>query len=385
MKIENIETFLIESPIDEPFGWGMGWTDRRQALISKVTTDDGIIGWGEGGGGPSASVIHDCFSNFLIGQDPRNINKHWHSMFQSLHNAFATGGFGGDAISNIDIALWDIAGKASGKSISEMLGGALRGKVAVYATGLYYRKDEFPTKLIDEALSYVEAGYQGMKTKVGGLSVAEDVRRVSAIRQAIGEEPYLMIDANKAYNAYTAIDLGNRLADQNIHWFEEPVMATDVEAYLQVKAGQPIPVAGGEVFRNRFENRDLLINRALDIIQPDVMLGGGITEFRNTATMANAMGIKVNPHVWGSPIMISASISLASTLPPCPYSVNPRPYEQEPVMEFDQTPNPIRNELASIVFEQEGGYVDVPQGPGLGVEIDESVLNSFCIRHTSVE
>ena len=152
-----------------------------------------------------------------------------------------------------------------------------------------------------------------------------------------------------------------------------------------MKAGQPIPVAGGEVLRNRFENRDLLIKRALDIIQPDVMLAGGITEFRNTAAMANAMGIQINPHVWGSPIMISATISLASTLPPCPYSVNPRPYEQEPVMEFDQTPNPIRNDLASMVFEQEGGYVDVPHGPGLGVEIDESVLKSFCIRHTSVK
>ena len=363
----------------------MGWTDRRQALITKITTDDGIVGWGEGGGHPSASVIHNYFSHFLIGQDPRNTNKLWHTMFQGLHNGYATGGIGGDAISNIDIALWDIAGKASGKSISEMLGGAVRDKVAVYATGLYYREDEFPTKLIDEALSYVEAGYKGMKTKVGGLSVPDDVKRVSAIREAIGDELYLMIDANKAYNAYTAIDLGNRLADQNIHWFEEPVMATDVEAYLQVKAGQPIPIAGGEVFRNRFENRDLLINRALDIIQPDVNLAGGITEFRNTATMANAMGIQVNPHLWGSPIMISATISLTSTLPPCPYSVSPRPYEQEPVMEFDQTPNPIRNELASIIFEQEGGFVDVPEGPGLGVEIDESVLKSFCIQHTSVK
>lgn len=383
MKIEKIETFLLESPIDEPFGWGMGWTDRRQSLICKITTDDGIVGWGESGGGPSASVIHDCFSDFLIGEDPRNINRQWHRMFYSLHNGYATGGFGGDAISGIDIALWDIAGKASGKSISEMLGGAVREKVAVYATGLYYRKDEFPTKLIDEALSYVEAGYQGMKTKVGGLSVAEDVRRVSAIRRAIGDDVYLMIDANKAYNASTAIDLGNRLADRNIHWFEEPVMATDVAAYLQVKAGQPIPVAGGEVLRNRFENRDILIDRALDILQPDVMLAGGITEFRNTAMLANTLGIQVNPHLWGSPIMISATLSLASTLPPCPYSVNPRPYEQEPVVEFDRTPNPIRNELASVAFEQEGGFVDVPQGPGLGVEIDESALSRFCIHHTS--
>ncbi|MEM9157470.1 MAG: mandelate racemase/muconate lactonizing enzyme family protein [Verrucomicrobiota bacterium] len=383
MKIDCIETFLIERPIEEPFSWGMGWTDRRNALITKITTDDGIVGWGEGGSQPSASVINDCFSPLLIGEDPRDINKLWHRMFQSLHNGFSTGGFGGDAISNIDIALWDIVGKASGRSVSEMLGGAVRDKVAVYATGLYYRKDEFPAKLLDEANSYKEAGYKGMKTKVGGLSVLEDVKRVAAIREAIGENLYLMVDANKAYSARTAIELGNRLADLDIHWFEEPVMATDVEAYREVKAGQPIPISGGEVLRNRFETRDLLVNRALDIIQPDVTLAGGITEMRNIATMANAMGIQVNPHLWGSPIMISATISLTSTFAPCPYSVSPRPYEQEPVMEFDQTPNPIRNELASVAFEQLDGFVEVPKGVGLGIEIDESVLNRFCIHRAS--
>jgi D-galactarolactone cycloisomerase len=99
--------------------------------------------------------------------------------------------------------------------------------------------------------------------------------------------------------------------------------------------------------------------------------------------MANAHGIQVNPHVWGSPIMIAASISLTSTFPSCPYSRNPQPYEQEPVMEFDQTPNTIRNELASIAFEQKGGYVEVPNGPGLGIDIDEKALERFCVRHCS--
>ena len=383
MKIERIETFLIESPIDEPFGWSMGWTEKRGSLITKITTDDGIAGWGEGGGSPSQTVIHDCFVSMLIGQDPLNINKLWHQLFQSLHNDNLTGGFGGGALSGVDIALWDIAGKTSGKSIPEMLGGSVRDKVAVYATGLYYRDDEFPTKLTEEARSYLDAGYGGMKTKVGGLSVADDVKRVKAIRDAIGDDVYLMVDANKAYNARTAIDVGKRLADLNIHWFEEPVIANDVDAYLEVKSQQPIPVAGGEVLYNRFEARDLISRRALDIIQPDVRFIGGISEFRNVATMANAHGIQVNPHVWGSPIMVAASISLTSTFPSCPYSRNPQPYEQEPVMEFDQTPNPIRNELASIAFEQEGGYVDVPRGPGLGIDIDEKALERFCVRHFS--
>lgn len=380
MKIDCIETFYLESPIDEPFGWSQGWAEKRTALICKISTDEGIVGWGEGGGLPSQSVIHDIFAPLLLGKDPGSINAHWHRLFHSLHNDNLAGGFGGGALSAVDIALWDIAGKVSGKSVSELLGGPVREKVPVYATGLYYQDDPDYEKLKAEAQSYVDAGYAGMKTKVGGLSVKEDLERVAAIREAIGPEQYLMVDANKAYNVSTAIDAGNQLADLDIHWFEEPVMANDVDGYLEVKAGQPITVAGGEVWYNRFDARDFLSQRALDIAQPDVRFVGGISEFRNVATTANAMGIQVNPHVWGSAIMISASISLTSTFPPCPYARTPRPYEQEPVMEFDQTPNPIRNDLASVTFEQKDGFVELPEGPGLGLEIDESVLNQFCSR-----
>lgn len=138
-------------------------------MLTKLTTDEGLVGWGEGGNFLAAAVIRDIFRPLLIGQDPRNINVLWHSMFKALHNHYATGGFGGDAISAIDIALWDIASKASGMSVAELLGGKVRDKVPVYATGLCYRKDEFPNKLIDEACSFVEAGFKGMKTK-GRLS-----------------------------------------------------------------------------------------------------------------------------------------------------------------------------------------------------------------------
>ncbi len=380
MKIQSVETFLLESPLETPFAWSQGSAEKRTALICKITTDDGLVGWGEGGGSPSQTVIHDIFAPLLLGEDPGNINRLWHKMFGSIHNDNQTGGFGGGALSGVDIALWDIAGKSSGKSVAALLGGAVREKVPVYATGLYYREDEGYAKLKEEAVSYVEAGYKGMKTKIGGLSVKDDVERVRTIRNAIGDDLFLMVDANKAYNVSTAIDIGNRLADLDIHWFEEPLVANDVEGYREVKAGQPLTLAGGEVWYNRFEARDFLARRALDIAQPDVRFIGGITEFRNVAAMANAMGIQVNPHVWGSAIMISASISLASTFPPCPYARIPRPYEQEVVMEFDQTPNPMRNELASIAFEQSGGLVEVPRGPGLGLEIDESSVKRFCVR-----
>ncbi|MDG2166343.1 MAG: mandelate racemase/muconate lactonizing enzyme family protein, partial [Opitutales bacterium] len=274
MKIDRIETFYLESPIDEPFGWSQGWAEKRTALICKISTAEGIVGWGEGGGSPSQTVIHDIFAPLLLGEDPRTINAHWHSLFHSLHNDNLAGGFGGGALSAIDIALWDIAGKVEGKSISELLGGSVRGKVPVYATGLYYQNDPGYEKLKTEAQLYVDAGYAGMKTKVGGLSLKEDVERVAAIRETIGSGKYLMVDANKAYNVSTAIDAGNRLAELDIHWFEEPVMANDVDGYLEVKAGQPITVAGGEVWYNRFDARDFLTQRALDIAQPDVRFVG---------------------------------------------------------------------------------------------------------------
>ena len=384
MKITKIEVYLLACDIPEPFGWSQGWTDKRHGSLTKITTDAGIIGWGEGyGSRVSANIVCDMFAHQLIGEDPLNINAHWNRMFASLYNGGAAGGFAGDALSSIDLALWDIAGKAAGKSVVELLGGALRDKVAVYATGLYYHRDEMSGKLQQEATSYVEAGFAGMKTKIGGLSMKEDVDRVAIIRETIGGDLFLAVDANKAYNAATAGEMGLRLADLDIHWFEEPVYSNDVDAYLRVKEAQPIPVAGGEIMRNRFEARDFIARRAVDILQPDVNLAGGVTEFRNTAMMANTFGIRVNPHLWGTPLMTSATLSIAATLPPCPYSHTPRPYEQEPVVELDCNPNAIRDEFFDPVFTQKDGYIALPEGPGFGVEVKENDLEKYCVGHLS--
>jgi D-galactarolactone cycloisomerase len=183
-----------------------------------------------------------------------------------------------------------------------------------------------------------------------------------------------MVDANQAYNAPSAIRIGNRLEEYDILWFEEPVNAQDVEAYLQVKSALPMAIAGGENLRTRYEFQDFLARRAYDIVQPDVVNVGGITEMSRVCAMANALGIQVNPHVWGSPIMIAASLHVAATVPPCPPARNPEPYVQEPVMEFDRTPSAIREELCQEPFDQVDGFIDVPRGPGLGIEINETAL-----------
>jgi D-galactarolactone cycloisomerase len=374
MRITSIETYQLSCPLEIPFGWSQGWIDRRAGGILKVSTDEGITGWGEGCEGPAAAVVKHILEPMLKGQDPINRIGLWQMMFDALYNANLAVGFGGSAISALDTALWDIAGKAKSMSVSELLGGRIRDKIAVYATGLYYSEGEMEGRLIEEALGYVEAGYRGMKTKVGGLPIVEDVRRVAAIREAIGPNIELMVDANQAFNATSAIRIGNRLAEYDILWFEEPVNAHDLEGYLQIKAALPMAIAGGENLRTRFEFNHFLTRRAYDIVQPDVINVGGITEMRNVAMTANALGIQVNPHVWGSPIMIAATLHVAATIHPCPPARNPEPYAQAPVMEFDRTPSAIREELCTEPFDQKDGFVEVPTGPGLGIEIDEEAL-----------
>ena len=374
MLITNIEGFNLSSPLERPFGWSNGWISARVVGLLKIETDEGITGWGEGYVGARGDFVNQLFGDMLVGADPLNRNALWQGMFNRVYNGNNAGGFGGSAISAVDIALWDIAGKAAGQSVSDLLGGRIRDKVAVYATGLYYTEGEFPTRLLDEATMYVELGFKGMKTKIGGLPIAEDVRRVAAIRGAIGDDIRLMVDANQAYPASTAIRIGNELAAYDITWFEEPVNAKDVDAYLQVQAAVPMPVAGGENLRTCYEFKDFFARRAYDIAQPDVVNAGGITEMRNIAMTANSYGILVNPHVWGSPVMIAASLHLASTIPPCPPAYEPRPYEQEPVMEFDRTPSGIREGITAEPFDQQDGFITVPTAPGLGVEIDEDAV-----------
>lgn len=383
MRITAIDAYLLESKLDIPFSWSQGWIDRRTIGLVKVTSDAGVIGWGEGCGGAAFDAVTGL-GPLLLGQDPMQRNRLWQVMYGALHNANLGVGFGGSAISALDIALWDIAGKVTGLPVHELLGGRVRDKLAVYATGLYYTEGEFPDRLLDEARGYVDAGYTGMKTKVGGLTIEEDVRRVAAIREAIGPDIKLMVDANQSYNAATAIRIGQSLADLDVFWFEEPVPTLDVDSCLQVKGALPMAIAGGEVLRTRYEYRNAFLSGCFDIVQPDVGNVGGISEMRSVAMTANTFGVQVNPHVWGSAVMIAATLHVASTIPPCPPARAPQPYMQEPVMEFDRTPSVIRDELCNVVFDQRDSYVAVPMGPGLGAEVNEGVLKRLMVRNAHV-
>ena len=386
MRIQSLATYNLQCALDEPFGWSQDRIAARALQLVRVDTDAGISGWGECNAPAADALIHAYLAPLVLGEDPRARARLWQRMFHALYNGGLTGGIGGSAVSAIDTALWDIAGQACGLPVSELLGGALRTRIPVYATGLYYRAQECPDQLAAEALAYAEAGFLGMKTKVGGLPFQADVARVEALRRAIGPNLHLMVDANQAFDAAAAIRLGRALRGLDLQWFEEPVNALDLEGYRQVRAGLPdMPLAGGEVLRTRFECARYAQAHLVDILQPDVVNVGGITEMHRVIALANALGIRVYPHVWGSPVMIAASLHLASVIPPTASARQLRPWIQEPVMEFDQTPNPLRDELAARPFAARDGYVDVPTEPGLGVEILEPALERYCRQYRITE
>ncbi len=373
MKIERIEIYPLEATLDEPFGWSQRWTSTRQTTAVKIVADDGTYGWGESG----SPMAMEALSNHLIGEDPTRTEYLWQKLFRVIYQSHGYGGPGMDAISAFDMALWDIAGKAAGKPVSEMLGGGSRDRIPVYATGLYYLKDDFPDKLTAEAVGYAEAGFTGMKLKVGGKTVKEDIERVRHLRDVLGPDIHLMMDANEGYDVKTAIYVGQALADADLSWFEEPVGSLDDAGNQEVRRNVPMPISGGESLSTRYEFARRLADRTFDIIQPDIVHGGGVSEMVKTAGMANAFGIQFNPHFWGTGISLAATLHVCATLPSNPHSVAPQPYVNESVMEFDRTPHPIRENLTDPIFDQTDSHITVPTAPGLGVDVIPSELKRF--------
>jgi len=373
VKIERIEIYPLEAQLDEPFGWSQRWTSTRQTTAVKIVADDGTYGWGESG----SPMAMEALSNQLIGEDPTRPEFIWQKLFRVINQSHGFTGPGMDAISAFDMALWDISGKVAGKPVSEMLGGGSRERIPVYATGLYYLENDFPDKLTAEAVGYAEAGFTGMKLKVGGKTVKEDIERVRHLRNVLGPDIHLMMDANEGYDVKTAIYVGQALADADLSWFEEPVGSFDDAGNQEVRRSVPMPVSGGEGLRTRYEFARRLADRTFDIIQPDIVHAGGISEMHKIANMANAFGVQFNPHFWGTGISLAATLHVCATLPSNPHSVIQQPYVNETVMEFDRTPHPIRENITDPIFDQTDSHITVPTAPGLGVEVIESELKRF--------
>lgn len=376
MMITEVRTHVLEAALSQPFAYSRAWYDTRTAMVVEIETDEGLIGWGEcyGPARITAAVVQSV-APWLIGQDPLRTEFLWQMIYARLRDHGQKGAVI-QGLSGIDIALWDIKGKHFGVPVHRLLGGPLRDEVQAYATGLYRRKSGDPLRyLAEEAAGYVADGFKAVKLKVG-FGVEEDAAVTRAVREAIGPDIALMVDANHAYDAVAAIRLGRMIEADNIGWFEEPVPPEDVAGYRAVKAAISIPIAGGECEFTRFGFRDILALRAMDIIQPDTCAAGGLSECKKIADMAEAFGVRYNPHVWGTGIAIAASLQLLAVLPAhTPPSLAP----VAPMLEFDRTEHPIRQSLLVQPLEHAKGVVCVPDAPGLGIEVDREALARFAI------
>ena len=375
MKIKEIKTYVLEATLSKPFAYSQGWYERRGALLVEIVGEDGISGWGEAFGPPrlTAPVI-DFYAPLLVGADALATDLLWQTLYNRLRD-HGQKGLAIEALSAVDIALWDLKGRHLGLPIYRLLGGPLREQVQAYATGFYRKRDGDPLGyLLAEAEERVAAGFSAIKLKLG-FGIDDDVRLCQAVRKKIGDGLGIMVDANHAYDAAAAIRLGRRIEELDIGWFEEPVPPEDLGGYQEVKAALAIPIAGGEAEFTRWGFRPLLVERAVDILQPDTCAAGGISECKKIADMANAFGLRVNPHVWGTGVALAASLQLIAALPHNPPALHPI----EPLLEFDQSEHPIRMAIIEEPIVQRAGWVEVPNRPGLGIEIDRQAVEKFRI------
>ena len=377
MRITAVRAYPLTHPLPrrERFDSAFSTFTARDACLVEIETDEGVTGWGEclGPAAVNAAIVR-AMAPGLLGRDPLAIEPIWFDLYAAWRDQGQRGATV-TAQSGIDIALWDIAGRHFDVPVHVLLGGAHRTAVPAYATGGFrpHGRDRLQT-LVGETAGYVGQGFRAVKIKIG-FGVDEDEAVIRAVRDAIGDAD-LMIDANHGYDAIEAIELGRRVADCRIAWFEEPVVPEQLESYRRVRVGQPIPVAGGETWHGRLAHTEAILAEAVDILQPDVAGCGGITEIRKIVAHAETAGIRVVPHVWGTGVAVAASLHVLATIPPQPG----RHAARDPWLEFDRTPHPYRMAVLREPIEHENGTVRVTDGPGLGVEIDRDVLERFALR-----
>lgn len=378
MKVTDIACHIVQAKVERPFtsARGMLYAARTSCLV-EITTNDGLTGWGECYGPATiAKAAVEYLAPRVKGRDPFDASVVWEDLYNRIKD-YGLSGMTIAAISGIDIALHDLMGKAVGKPIHKLIGGGFRTAVPAYATGLYFIDPERLTEeAVEEAEGYVADGFRAIKMKIGLGDLRADISRIAAVRRAIGNDVKLAVDANHCFTVPQAIRLGRALEDLDILWFEEPISPEDHAGYTEVSRALDIAVAGGENEFTRFGFQRIVAAKAMDIVQPDVCAAGGIGECMRIANLAIAHGVECVPHAWGSAIGLAATLQFIAAIPDQPAAWRPFP----PMLEFEQTPNPLRDHLATVpIALNDGGTVAIPQGPGLGIEIDRKVLEKFKI------
>lgn len=378
VKIVSVDAVPLRRELDERFANAQKWIESREYCLVRIEADDGTVGWGECWGpiAGNREVLEERVAPWLAGRDPLAVERIHDELVFDLRSAYHSMIPSG-VVSGVDIALWDLKGKALGESVTSLLGGRRRGDVDAYATGHFFRDVDSFKRLqelyTEEAVSHVEAGFDALKVKIGlsrhfpEWGPCEDIDLVRTVREAVGEDVQVMADANHAYDRAAARRVSNRLADLDCFFFEEPMPPEQINAYTTLNAATDVPIAGGECWAFQEEFDRVLDAGAVSYLQPDVTSAGGITSTRRAIEAANAAGVQVLPHVFGSAVALAASLQVLATIP------------GSPMLEFDRTPNPIREDLAVDPIVNDGSVVPIPNRPGIGINIDASVLERFRI------
>jgi D-galactarolactone cycloisomerase len=385
VKIADIRTITLSYKCEPPYASAFGVQARRGALLVEVETDDGIVGIGEAGvgGGATAACIEKDLKPMLIGEDPLMIEGLWQKMFVRTRQ-YGRRGVVMNAISGIDIALWDIAGKVAKLPVYKLLG-ACRDRIEVYASGGFYEEGKGVDGIAAEAEGYRARGFKGMKMKIGRnpstgthlrhlhtgsdfcvTDPSEDLARVAAARKALGQNAKLMVDINCAWSPEIAIEMGREMAPYKLYWIEEPVDTDDIEGSARVADALDTAIAGYETEIGLYGFRELIARGAVDIVQPDLAWTGGLSEGKRIAAFAQAHNRMVAPHSFGSAVLLMASLHYAASIP------------NALILEWDQNPNGLRSDLLKEELRLEpDSTVRVPERPGLGIELDRDAIDKY--------
>ena len=379
--IRQVDVFVLKTALEQPFAFSQGWVHQRSATLVRVTTENGLTGWGEAfaqGLEPpeiSAAIIRHALIPLISNRDALDMNVLWHEMYHQTRD-YGRKGSVLAAISAIDIALWDIAGHFYSQPVYQLLGGAFRREVTPYATGFYRLSGQGESqRLAEEAVQHKQAGFSAMKIKLG-FGVDDDIAVMHAINDALGTDHGcdLMVDTNHAYGRAEALRLGRVLEEYNVRWYEEPLVPEDLEGYAELRRALSVPIAAGENEHSIY-GFDRLLN-VIDVAQPDVGSCGGIRAARDIASLAQSRGVMVNPHVWGSAVAQAASLQVIAALPVTNHSL----YPEQPILEYDRSSHPFRQDLVADAWRFEDGVVRVPDGPGLGIDIRMDTIEKFKVE-----
>jgi D-galactarolactone cycloisomerase len=371
LKITSVKTFHLQHHLQRPFGVSVSvpLDKTRTALLVKIETDAGLVGWGETAPLAGARGAIDAeLGPRLIGQNPVEYRRLWRMLWgPNFGHPLAVGA--------LDMALNDLRGKALGLPVAELFGGRLRDRVPPYASAMNYVEGREPEEQFPaEAAELVRQGYRALKMRIGRYPVPREAKVAAAVREAVGPDVLLMADGNAAYTLATALQMGDELNRLGFECFEEPLPQSPKYAgYEELREKLPLSLAAGEGVDSRASARDLIDRRAMDIIQPDVSLCGGIGEALFIAELAALSGIRCIPHCWGSAILIAATVHLIALLPDPHWGLP----TDTPMLELDQSENPWRTEIVKEPLPFEDGFVAVPTRPGLGIDVNEDVVRKY--------